>query len=149
MSAKFRHRWLAAFCIACCTTAAAGPKAPTKSLYDRLGGKPGVAALSDAFITELSQDARLAKSPQVRLVKSKVPDAEAKARLTQALCHVAGGPCKATKADLMKGLPPKLELKPQEWFYVAQDANRAMDKRKIGTRERQELLSLLIKGRGD
>lgn len=118
-----------------------------KSLYDRLGGKSGVAALADAFVAELHADPRLEKNPEIRTIKTKVTPTEAKQRLNTALCHASGGPCKTTKDALLKGLPPKVELSSLEWFYIAQDANRAMDKKKVGVRERKDLLALLMKGR--
>ena len=117
------------------------------TLYDRLGGAKGVDALSSAFIYQLSHDARLGKNAGVMEIKKQVPELEAKRRLSLALNHATGGPAKSNRAALMKGISADVDLGAREWFYVIQDANQTMDERKIGAKERKDLLTLLLRAK--
>ena len=65
------------------------------SLFDRLGGMPGVTALVDDFVNRVGADARInsffAKADMTRLRK----------QLTDQLCQLAGGPCTYTGGDML------------------------------------------------
>ncbi len=127
-------------------TAAAAVEKP---LFERLGGEKGISALSDAFVSELASDSRLAQNPDVRTIKSRVPTHEAKLRLSHALCKAAGGKCKPGPKTALKGIPTHPDLSTREWFYLVQDANRAMEKQKVGVKERKDLLTLLMNAKQD
>ena len=116
------------------------------SLFSRLGGKVGITALSESVIEELNKDERLLENPQILQLKKQIQPKQAKVRLAEELCKVAGGPCKPSKTAILKGNPlPHLDLSAMDWLYVIQDVNHAMDRNQLGTKERTELLTLLMK----
>lgn len=73
------------------------PAGPSKdaSLFDRLGGMPGVTALVDDFVNRVGADDRInsffAKADMTRLRK----------QLTDQICQLAMGPCTYTGGDML------------------------------------------------
>src|SRR3979409_1663289 len=74
---------LAAGLGAACTT-----KEP--SLYDRLGGTPGIAAVVDDFVANIAADTALNR----RFAGADIP--KLKRLLVEQICQASGGPCKYT-----------------------------------------------------
>lgn len=122
---------------------------PARPLFQRLGGKPGINRIADAFVDALSQDQRLLQLERVKEISPRLDRKRAKARVADELCKAAGGPCKPVAAPLGKGLPENLDLNlgAKEWFYVVQDAGDAMDRAKVPAKEQGELLALLLSQR--
>src|ERR1700727_5263 len=90
----YRLLMLSIGCFACiCAAAAAGAGAP--ALYDRLGGKSGVAAITDALIDRVSSDPVLGRS----FKDSNLP--RIKRLLAEQICELSGGPCRYS-GDSMK-----------------------------------------------
>jgi hemoglobin len=63
-----------------------------KSLYDRLGGKPAIAAVVDDFIGNVAADARINR----RFEGADIP--RLKGLLVEQICEATGGPCRYTGA---------------------------------------------------
>lgn len=116
-----------------------------KPLFERLGRNKGIEALSARFISHLSKDARLNDNPGIKTMKKEISELEATHRLASALNKASGGPAKASRADLLKGIKAEVELGAREWFYVIQDANQAMDEQMLAAKERKDLLTLLLR----
>lgn len=66
------------------------------SLYQQLGGQPGLTTLMDDFMTRLLADKRM--NPFFKDVDHK----HVKAQLVAQLCEVSGGPCKLKGPDMKK-----------------------------------------------
>lgn len=66
------------------------------SLYQQLGGQPGLTALMDDFMTRLLADKRM--NPFFKDVNHQ----HVKAQLVAQLCEVSGGPCKLKGPDMQK-----------------------------------------------
>lgn len=66
------------------------------SLYQQLGGQPGLTALMDDFMTRLLADKRM--NPFFKDVDHK----HVKAQLVAQFCEVSGGPCKLKGPDMKK-----------------------------------------------
>ena len=70
-----------------------------KSLYSRLGGKKGITAVVNDFVTRLNTDTRVnsffaaTTSDPARLSKFKT-------HFVEQLCQASGGPCKYTGKDM-------------------------------------------------
>lgn len=118
-----------------------------KPLFERLGRNKGIEALSARFISHLSKDARLNDNPGIKTMKKEISELEATHRLASALNKASGGPAKASRADLLKGIKAEVELGAREWFYVIQDANQAMDEQMLAAKERKDLLALLLRAK--
>jgi hemoglobin len=113
------------------------------SLYQRLGGKPGMQSLAGDTVEKLAGDSRLLDNAELKHLSESVDRKKLKEALAQRLCQKSGGPCKR-KAAPIAGVPEHLTLKPLEWIYVIQDVNSVLDQHHTPVRERTELLNLLL-----
>jgi hemoglobin len=114
--------------------AASGP-----SLYQRLGGRDGIALVVDDFAGFLVADDRVngrfkpLKPAEVARLKSNLADQ---------VCEAAGGPCAYLGRD-MKAAHGGLGISEAEWDATVEDLVKALDKRKVGEPEKAELIRLL------
>jgi hemoglobin len=112
---------------------------PSASLYQRLGGRDGIALVVDDFVAFLVADERVsarfkALGPaDVARVKSNVADQ---------VCEATGGPCGYVGRD-MKTAHKGMNVTEVEWDATVEDLVKALDKRGVGEQEKQELLELL------
>jgi hemoglobin len=120
------------------------PGAPTgppaqpapKSLYDRLGGEPAVAAVVDEFVTRTTSDAR---------IKERFFNTDAnnlKRLLVEFVCMATGGPCKYTGRD-MASSHAGMDLVDEEFTALVENLAGALDKFKVADKEKSELLGAL------
>ena len=124
-----------------CATMRDESKASTASpsLYKRLGGREGIALVVDAFWNNLVADPRTADrfkavpAAQVGRVKSNISDQ---------ICDAAGGPCSYVGKD-MKTVHTGMKITEAEWTATVENLVKALDARKVGDKEKQELLALL------
>lgn len=65
-----------------------------------------------------------------------------KARLADQFCEAAGGPCSYTGRD-MKTTHKDMNITEAEWTATVEALVKALDERKVGDKEKQELLGLL------
>jgi hemoglobin len=115
-----------------------------KSLYTRLGGKPSVRSLVGDYVDRLAADPRLLANPNLKGVSDRLDRKQVKEALFQSVCHAAGGPCSRRKV-LVPNAPKNMQLQPLEWMYVIGDLNSVLDQHHVPSRERTELLGLLLK----
>jgi len=110
--------------------------AKEKSLYDRLGGKAAIKKVIHEFVANCAADKRI----NARFAKTKVPAFEA--LLVDQVCEATGGPCKykgKNMADAHKGM----KITEDEWNATVEDLTKALDKFKVGDKEKGELLGAL------
>jgi hemoglobin len=103
------------------------------SLYDRLGGDPGVDAIARAFVAHVRSDAKLARP----LAKVKP---ETNERLEENFktffCHAAGGGCSdAHMPDSLRAL----DITESEWRAAISDLAAAYVDVGVGASERMDL----------
>jgi hemoglobin len=105
-----------------------------KSLYERLGGQPAIAAVVKDFAGTVLADTRInkkfARSNADRLVKN----------LTDFVCMAAGGPCKYTGND-MKTSHKNMGATSGEFAALAEDLALTLDKFKVPAQEKGELMA--------
>lgn len=112
---------------------------PTPTLYERLGGRDGIALVVDEFVKNVLADGRVnarfkgLKPPQVLRLKANLADQ---------ICAAAGGPCAYLGRD-MKTAHKGMNISEVEWNATVEALGRALDTRKVPVREKQELLALL------
>ena len=119
--------------------AADAPK--EKSLYDRLGGKSAITAVVDEFV------ARCAADPKIQgFFKGLAADAtrlaDFKMKLVDQICEASGGPCKYTGRD-MKTAHEGLGIGGGDFDALVADLVGALDKFKVGKKEKDQLLGIL------
>lgn len=120
----------------------AGDK-PTKSLYDRLGGKDAITAVVKDFVEE-----KVAKDDRIKsfFANADIPGLEAK--LVDQICEASGGPCKYTGKD-MKTAHVGMNVKEGDFNAMVEDLVKTLDQFKVPEREKNELLSALGGMKGD
>ncbi len=116
--------------------------APTKSLYDRLGGKDAVSAVVDDFAGNVLNDPRINK----KFARSDAP--RLLANLKDFVCFATGGPCQYTGLD-MKTSHKNMGSTAGEFNALVEDLIKTLDKFKVPEKEKNELLSALGPLKGD
>jgi hemoglobin len=115
---------------------AEAPPPAAASLYERLGGKAAIAAVTDEFIDRVAADARI----KHRFFNTDIP--KLKTLLVEFVCMATGGPCKYTGLD-METSHAGMELVDEEFTALVEDLAGALDKFKVPAREKGELLGAL------
>jgi hemoglobin len=123
--------------------AVAADKKPMKekSLYLRLGGKKAITAVVDEFVSRCASDKRInaffakTAADPARLKKFK-------GNLVDQICQASGGPCKYTGKD-MKSAHAGMGISGADFTALVEDLVGALDKFKVGEKEKGELLGVL------
>jgi hemoglobin len=106
------------------------------SLYDRLGGAPGVAAIADTLIDRVSADPLLGRS----FKDSKLE--RIKNLLAEQICDLSGGPCRYS-GDSMKEVHAGHHISEAEFFGMVADLRAVLKERHVSQGAANELLRLL------
>ena len=119
----------------------------SKSLYERLGGKKAITAVVDEFVARCAADARINKffaktaSDPKRLGAFKM-------NLVDQICEASGGPCKYKGMD-MKRAHAGMGITGADFTALVEDLSAALDKFKVGEKEKGELLGALAPMKSD
>lgn len=108
----------------------------TKSLYDRLGGKPAITAVVDQFVANVAADGRI----NSRFATTDIP--KLKGHLVDQVCSATGGPCSYRGRD-MKSMHLGMRISNGDFGALVQDLVAALDKFNVPAGEKGELLGLL------
>ena len=132
--------WSGIAALTACTPIPAA-QAKDKTLYDRLGGKKAITAVVDEFVGRVAADTRInsyfaatASDPQ-RLASFNM-------KLVDQICQASGGPCKYMGKD-MKSAHMGMGISGPEFGALVSDLVGALDKFKVGEKEKGELLGVL------
>lgn len=121
----------------CQSTETTGGRMMTdKSLYDRLGGKPAIAAVVDDFVGRVAADTRI----NGKFANANIP--RLKSQLVDQICQASGGPCTYTGRD-MKSAHAGMGISGEEFDALVGDLVATLNKFKVGDREKNELLGAL------
>ena len=113
-----------------------------KSLYERLGGKGAITAVVDEFVANVAADTRINKF----FASTDIP--KLKMHLVNQICEASGGPCKYT-GRTMKETHQGMGVSTADFNALVEDLVKALDKFKVGEKEKNELLSVLGPMKGD
>ena len=106
------------------------------SLYDRLGGRPGIEAIvADIWENHVS-------NPLINKRYADSDPAEVKRLVAEMCCAGFGGPETYTGKDMItahKGM----NINDTEFVAVCDDVLKALDQNKVGQREKDEILCIL------
>jgi hemoglobin len=117
-------------------TAAPATKPGAASLYERLGGKPAITAVTGEMLD------RIAADPRIKFRFFNTDLGKLKTLLVEFVCMATGGPCKYTGQD-METSHAGMELVDEEFTALVEDLAGALDKFKVPAREKNELLGAL------
>ena len=109
---------------------------PSKSLYDRLGGKDAITAVVDDFVANVAADKRI----NGFFAKANIPNL--KRNLVDQICQTSGGPCTYTGKD-MKTAHKGMGIKDADFNALVEDLVKSLDKFKVPEKEKGELLGAL------
>jgi hemoglobin len=110
-----------------------------RSLYQRLGGREGIAVVVDDFVANVVADNRI----NARFKALKPPEVfKLKTNLSDQICDATGGPCSYLGKD-MKTAHKGMNVTEAEWNATVEALSKALDKHKVGAKEKQELLGAL------
>jgi hemoglobin len=116
--------------------------APSKSLFDRLGGMPAISAVVDDFAGNVLNDSRINK----KFAKTNAP--RLLANLKDFVCFATGGPCKYTGLS-MKESHKNMGTTGGEFNALVEDLVKTLNKFNVPAAEQKELLGALAGLRGD
>jgi hemoglobin len=115
------------------------------SLYKRLGGREGIRGVVDDFVAALVADPRV----NARFKDLKPADVErVKTNISDQVCEATGGPCSYLGKD-MKTAHKDMRITEAEWTAGVEDLVKALDKRGVSQKDRNELLGLLSPMKND
>jgi hemoglobin len=112
-----------------------------KSLYDRLGGKKAITAVVDEFVANVAADTRINKFFALTASDPKRM-ATFKGNLVDQICQAGGGPC-TYAGKSMKEAHAGMGISTADFNALVEDLVKALDKLKVGEKEKNELLSVL------
>lgn len=111
------------------------------SLYQRLGGKEAIAAVVDEFVKNVANDQRINSFFQTTAADPQRL-ANFKKLLVDQICEATGGPCRYTGKN-MKEAHQGMGIKEFHFDALVEDLVKALDKFKVGEKEKKELLGAL------
>ena len=108
----------------------------TRSLYERLGGKPAIVKVVDAFVARVAADRRI----NGFFAHTDIP--QLKQHLVDQICQASGGPCTYT-GRTMKDTHRGMGISHAQFDALVEDLLGALDLFHVPAPEQKELLSLL------
>lgn len=128
------------------------PFAAKCTLYERLGGEPAIAAVTDDFV------ARAAANPKVNVTRKGTGGKEwrdtpenvehLKKKIVEFVANGTGGPQKYTGRD-MKSVHAGMRITNAEFDAAAADLKASLDALKVPAQEQEELLAIVASTRKD
>jgi hemoglobin len=112
-----------------------------KTLFTRLGGKKGITAVVDDFVSNCASDTRINSFFAATAADPKRL-ASFKGKLVDQICQAAGGPCKYT-GKTMKEAHAGMGVKEEHFNALVEDLVKSLDKFKVHTEDKNTLLGVL------
>ena len=122
-----------------------------KTLYQRLGGEPAIAAVVDDFVARGAADSRVNFTRQgTPMAWQATPEnvAHLKTMLVQFIAAATGGPQKYEGRD-MRSVHKGMSINNVEFNSLAADLKISLEKFKVPEREQKELLDVVGATRND
>jgi hemoglobin len=110
------------------------PPPPTKSLYERLGGTPGITAVVEEFVTTTGKDPRIAQF----FSNADIP--RLKKLMVEQICQNTGGPCHYT-GKTMKESHATMHVKGGDFEAFIDDLAKTLAKLNVPAPETKEVLT--------
>ena len=110
-----------------------------RPLFDRLGGKAGIEAVTDDFLSRLTKELRFQ-----RLFAGAPPELLKTVRnhLVEQLCEATGGPCKYSGRD-MRTVHKGMAITEEDWNTTLGLLQSSLDRYHVASREQEELKAII------
>ena len=118
---------------------------PEASLYTRLGEKPAITTVVDAFVANVASD------PRINAFFTGADDQELarfKGVLVDQICEATGGPCKYTGKSMPEA-HKGMNITDAQFDALVEDLAKALDGAGVKEADKNELLTALGGMRGD
>lgn len=112
------------------------------SLFQDLGGKPGITRIVEGMLLNVARDARIVHHFR------NVDPVRLRAKLIEGVCVEAGGPCTYT-GDSLAEVHKGQHITPAEFDALAQDLAASMNAQGIPVTVQNRLLAVEAKQRGE
>jgi len=122
--------------------------APSKSLFERLGGTYAIASVVDDLTERLAADPVITANPAVKESLSKISVPGLKFQLTAFVIQAVGGPYQYHGKD-MKTAHANLKISGAEWDAAVADLKATLAKFNVPQREQEELLRVVASTKND
>lgn len=117
------------------------------SLFDRLGGKPGIEAVVADFVNNCATDPRI-KGFFIITASNKTRLEKFKGNLVDQICEAAGGPCKYTGKN-MKEAHKKMKISNSHFDALVEDLIKSLNKLNVAKADQDQLLAVFGPMRAD
>jgi len=121
---------------------ASAPSRQGSTLYERLGGEAGIAAITEGMLVRSADD------PRIRDDFAEADIVNLYERLVEHLCALTGGPCTYGGRD-MRAAHAGLGLTEADFNALVENLVDAMTERGVPIAAQNELLAILAPMRGD
>jgi hemoglobin len=111
------------------------------TLYDRLGGKPAVTAVTSGLVDRILLDSRI-NAWFAHAGSSPANTAAYKAKLYDFVCEATGGPCKYQGLDMVTAHRGR-RVSAAAFDAVVEDLVLVLDSLRVAEKEKKELLGVL------
>lgn len=135
-------RGMVVLVLLCTLGCAAAPPGDDAGLYRELGGQPGITAIVDGFLYELSEDR------DVLPLFANTDIDRFREKFIEQLCDVAGGPCRYS-GDSMRETHRDMQVTRAQFNSVVEDLIRAMEHENVPVAAQNRLLRRLAAMYGD
>ncbi|MGH8581928.1 MAG: group I truncated hemoglobin [Gammaproteobacteria bacterium] len=114
------------------------PVAPPKpaTLFDRLGGNPGLSEFVGDLIVAIGADTR------IKYYFNNVDINRFKTKLTEWLCQATGGPCSYNGRELTS-VHRQMIISQNDFAAFMEDVSKTLDKRTVSSSDQAEVVKIL------
>jgi hemoglobin len=117
----------------------AAEKTKKKTLWERLGGEPGVTKIVDDFVDLAAPDPKVDFSRGGKYKPTDAEVAKMKRELVAQISQASGGPLKYTGPD-MKSVHKGMDITAAQFDAAAADLKKALEKNKVAPQDVQKML---------
>lgn len=134
--------WVGVSMLALVITGCTLPEFDSRTLYEQLGGKPGIDRLVERFIREIAADPEIShhfRGTDVHRFRDM---------LAEQVCAISDGPCVYTGGSMLE-VHRNLQITQRDFNALVEDLIRAMDSLQLPTPTQNRLLAKLAPMRSD
>lgn len=113
------------------------------SLYQRLGGKPGIDRIVDGFVDALMNSETLHRqNPAVRAAHARVSPQELKRKVAEVFCRLSGGDCQYEGRPLAVAHAP-LSITEADWRLAGDELVKVLASNGVSDLDARDLLDVI------
>ncbi len=115
---------------------APAPAAP-RTLFDRLGGQDGIAAVVDALLVNIGADGR------INMYFNNLDQVRFKTNMTGFFCEKTGGPCSYAGGEI-KRVHKSLQVSAVDFDAMMETTAKTLDEKGVAEADKKELMDIMV-----